>query len=151
MALSKLTAVWDYDRFRSFKCWDGSSVGRAEDWKSSCRRFDSVSDHLKPLQKCWGFLLTLNMKKTYVIYIVWLILVIIWNFSQQIDLIVSYLRLQILFWFQMKLSPFQSWKDYLRKLLSKVHQDASPTQVHNSLQVWVAWKGLLATIIYQTS
>ena len=30
-------------------CWDGSSVGRAEDWKSSCRRFDSVpSHHHKP-------------------------------------------------------------------------------------------------------
>ena len=35
-------------RFQTFfwNTWDGSSVGRAEDWKSSCRRFNSVPSHL---------------------------------------------------------------------------------------------------------
>ena len=35
-------------RFRNFfwNTWDGSSVGRAEDWKSSCRRFNSVPSHI---------------------------------------------------------------------------------------------------------
>ena len=35
--------------YKAFRCWlekcSGSSVGRAEDWKSSCRRFDPVPEH----------------------------------------------------------------------------------------------------------
>ena len=45
---------WDHEfESRTHRKWLGSSVGRATDWSSVCRRFDSVPRHLWGSSEVW--------------------------------------------------------------------------------------------------